>query len=89
MAHEVPQELGDFAILVNSGWSARTALSWNFISALTFPVGALVLFASGNFLYIAASDLVPEIKAGTSLRSAASSFGWFSAGLLLMLALAH
>jgi zinc and cadmium transporter len=103
VAHEFPQELGDFAILVHSGSSARTALSWNFISALTVPVGAvlawlipqllsvgaLVLFASGNVLYIAASDLVPEIKAGTSLRSAAFSFGWFSAGLLLMLALAH
>ncbi len=103
VAHEVPQELGDFAILLHSGWKPRAALRWNFISALTFPLGAvlawliaqslpvagLVLFASGNFLYIAASDLVPEIKAGTSLRSAAFSFGWFLAGLLLMQALGH
>jgi len=103
VAHEVPQELGDFAILVHSGWTPRTALRWNVISALTFPLGAvlawflsqtlsvagLVLFASGNFLYIAASDLVPEIKAGSSLRSGVLSFGWFSAGLLLMLALAR
>jgi zinc and cadmium transporter len=103
VAHEVPQELGDFAILVHSGWRARSALRWNVISALTFPLGAvlawflsqtlsvagLVLFASGNFLYIAASDLVPEIKNGSSLRAAALSFGWFSAGLLLMLVLAR
>ncbi|WP_254969424.1 ZIP family metal transporter [Cyanobium sp. CH-040] len=103
VAHEVPQELGDFAILVHSGWKPRTALRWNVISALTFPLGAvlawfisrsvsvaeLVLFASGNFLYIAASDLVPEIKAGSSLRSAVLSFCWFSAGLLLMLVLAR
>jgi zinc and cadmium transporter len=101
VAHEVPQELGDFAILLHSGWKPQAALRWNFISALTFPLGAvlawliaqalpvggLVLFASGNFLYIAASDLVPEIKAGTSLRSAAFSFGWFLAGLLLMQAI--
>lgn len=103
VAHEVPQELGDFAILVHSGWNARTALRWNFISALTFPLGAvlawlisrslpvggLVLFACGNFLYIAASDLVPEIKAARSLRDAAIGFGWCSAGLLVMMALAQ
>lgn len=103
LAHEVPQELGDFAILVHSGLRARSALAWNVISALTFPLGAvlawflsqtlsvagLVLFATGNFLYIAASDLVPEIKGSSSLRAAALSFGWFSAGLLLMLVLAH
>lgn len=103
VAHEVPQELGDFAILVHSGWRARTALRWNLISALTFPLGAvlawlisqslpvagLVLFASGNFVYIAASDLVPEIKASSSLRLALLSFAGFSTGLLLMLALAR
>ncbi len=98
VAHEVPQELGDFAILLHSGWAPRLALRWNLISALTFPLGAvlawliaqslpvagLVLFASGNFLYIAASDLVPEIKAGTTLRSALLSFGCFCLGLLLL-----
>jgi zinc and cadmium transporter len=103
LAHEIPQELGDFGILLHSGWTPRAALRWNFISAVTFPLGAvlawlmaqswsvagLVLFASGNFLYIAASDLVPEIKTSTSIRSALVSFGWFSAGLLLMLTLAR
>lgn len=101
LAHELPQELGDFAILLHSGWSAGAALRWNHISALTFPFGGvlawllaqslsvagLALFAGGNFLYIAASDLVPEIKTSTSLRSGALRFGWFSAGLLLMLLL--
>jgi zinc and cadmium transporter len=103
LAHELPQELGDFAILLHSGWSAGAALRWNLISALTFPLGAvlawllaqslpvagLALFAGGTFLYIAASDLVPEIKTSTSLRSGALRFGWFSAGLLLMLLLAR
>ena len=103
LAHELPQELGDFAILLHSGWSAGAALRWNLISALTFPLGGvlawllaqslsvagLALFAGGNFLYIAASDLVPEIKTSTSLRSGALRFGWFSAGLLLMLLLAR
>ena len=101
-AHEIPQELGDFGVLVHSGWSRRRALSWNLVSALTFPLGAvlawrfqqwlplapLVLFAAGNFLYIAASDLVPEIKAQDSLPKALSSFAWFSAGLLALMLLA-
>ena len=102
LLHEVPQELGDFGVLVHSGLSPRRALAWNLISALTFPLGALVawgfqwlialaplvLFASGNFLYVAASDLVPEIKAQASFPEAAASFAWFCVGLLLMLSLA-
>jgi zinc and cadmium transporter len=74
-AHEVPQELGDFGILVHSGWSPRRALIFNFASAITFLVGGLVAFwasgtinvaflvpfAAGNFIYIAAADLLPQI----------------------------
>lgn len=101
-AHELPQELGDFGVLVHSGWSRRRALAWNLVSALTFPLGGLlawliagslplaglVLFAAGNFIYIAASDLVPEIKARSSLAEATLGVGWFALGLLLMLLLA-
>jgi zinc and cadmium transporter len=74
-AHEIPQELGDFGILVHAGWSKRRALAFNFASALTFLIGGwvayalsgafevtwLLPFAAGNFLYIAAADLLPEI----------------------------
>jgi len=101
-AHEIPQELGDFGVLLHSGWSRRRALAWNFISALSFPLGALlawrfqavlplaplVLLAAGNFLYIAASDLVPEIKAQDSLLQALTSFSWFAGGLLVLWLLA-
>ena len=101
-AHEVPQELGDFGVLVHSGWSRRRALAWNLLSALTFPLGAvlayglsrsfdvagLVLFGAGNFLYIAASDLVPEIKARPGPAGAGLNFAWFAAGMGFMLALA-
>lgn len=102
-AHEVPQELGDFGVLVHGGWPKRKALLWNFISALTFPVGALlayfasfnydvaplVLFGAGNFIYIAASDLIPEIKSHARLRATLSHFAFFATGLLLMFALAQ
>lgn len=73
--HEIPQELGDFGILVHSGWKPRRALLYNVLSALTFLVGGLlayalsgefdvaflVPFAAGNFVYIAAADLIPQI----------------------------
>lgn len=100
--HEIPQELGDFGVLLHGGWSPARALRWNLISALTFPVGAvlaftlrgrlplgpLVLFAAGNFLYIAASDLVPEIKISAGSRDAVSGFLWFLIGLLALWRLA-
>jgi zinc and cadmium transporter len=103
-AHEVPQELGDFGVLVHGGWSPRRALAWNVASALTFPIGALftlflaghleiaglVLFGAGSFIYIAASDLIPEIKAQPmTLGSTLVHFGCFAAGLLMLFAIAY
>lgn len=102
-AHEVPQELGDFGILVHGGMSPRKAVLWNLVSALTFPAGALlaylmsqrfglsglVLFGAGNFIYIAASDLVPEIKTHKSLRGSIWHFSFFLSGLIVTLALAY
>lgn len=102
VAHEIPQELGDFGILVQGGWPRNRALLWNFFSALTFPIGALVayfaaqrfeiaglvLFAAGTFVYIAASDLIPEIKSAPDFREAALHFGFFGGGLALTYVLA-
>jgi zinc and cadmium transporter len=83
-AHEVPQELGDFGILVHSGWKPRAALAFNAASALTFLAGGIVSwamagtvnvafllpFAAGNFLYIAAADLVPQLTASATCPTA-------------------
>jgi zinc and cadmium transporter len=101
-AHEVPQELGDFGVLVHGGWPRGAALRWNLLSGLTFLVGALlayaaalqvdvaplVLFGAGNFIYIGGSDLVPEIKAHPRLRQALLVFGCFAAATVSMLLLA-
>jgi len=85
--HEVPQELGDFGVLVYSGLAPRRAVWFNFLSGLAALVGAAVTLtigraatgltdallpiAAGSFLYIAASDLIPELRrerqVGTSL----------------------
>lgn len=99
-AHEIPQEFGDFGILVHGGWKKSTALIYNFMSALTVVLGGIVAymiagsfdtafllpFAAGNFIYIAASDLIPEIKQTESVRVGISHFVAFIAGLGLLLA---
>lgn len=96
--HEVPQELGDFAILVQGGWKERRALFFNFVSALTFPLGMLVSyglsqqikttflvpFAAGNFIYIAAADLIPEIKQSKNFKQALIHLLSFLSGLLFL-----
>jgi len=74
--HEIPQEIGDFAVFIYGGFSKKKALVYNFLSALTAILGAvmtysaaylqsinvfLVPFAAGGFLYIATTDLMPEL----------------------------
>lgn len=77
IAHEIPHELADFTILLHSGFSNKKALLYNFLSATTAILGTVVVlamdsfahslipylipFAAGNFLYIAMSDLIPEL----------------------------
>jgi zinc and cadmium transporter len=101
-AHEVPQELGDFGILVSRGWGKREALIYNLLSGLTFLVGALLAyaasgaldidllipFAAGNFIYIASSDLLPELRLPLSLREKLSLTGLFAISLAGLYALA-
>ncbi len=102
LAHEIPLELGDFAVLVPGGWTRGSAIRWNFVSALSFPLGALnawglarrvdlaplVMFGAGNFLYIAAADLIPAIKHDEGGRASPQMFGLILLGLGLTLALA-
>jgi zinc and cadmium transporter len=97
-AHEVPQELGDFGVLIHSGWSKRRALLFNFLSGLTFLIGGLLAyaaagragipflipFAAGSFIYIGASDLIPQINRHDSLRANAIHFFAFAAGVVLL-----
>ena len=98
-AHEVPQELGDFSVLVHGGWSKRRALLFNVLSGLTFLLGGLVAyglsfqidvswlipFAAGNFLYIGASDLVPEVNKHHDLKRNVVHLLAFVSGLVLLL----
>jgi zinc and cadmium transporter len=97
-AHEVPQELGDFGVLIHGGWRRGSALLFNFLSGATFLLGALVAysaskaidvgflvpFAAGNFLYIGASDLVPEVNKHRDVPTSIAHFVAFAAGLALL-----
>jgi len=100
-AHEIPQELGDFAVLIHGGWSKRGALLMNLLSALTFPLGGILAyaasfdfdvsfllpFAAGNFIYIAASDMVPEVNRHRNLVTNFIHFGSLLTGIVLLLVL--
>jgi len=99
--HEVPQEIGDYGVLLYGGFEPRRALVLNYVTQATVIVGglvgvvvadavgglptALLAFAAGNFVYIASADLVPEIKRSQSGRRAVLHFLVFAAGILLML----
>jgi zinc and cadmium transporter len=97
--HEIPQELGDFAVLVYGGYSKLKALIFNFASAVMAIFGAMLgyffiltpelfiyvlPFAAGNFLYIASSDLIPELHKERALGRSIQSFLMFIFGILLM-----
>ena len=100
VVHEVPQELGDFAVLLRAGLAPRKALLFNFASAALAIVGALLVLAlpvdaesiefyglpiiAGAFLYIAAADLIPELHHHSKGREAVTILIGFAAGLALM-----
>ena len=100
-AHEVPQELGKYGVLLHGGWSKGRALLVSMASSLTFLVGGLfayaasvqvdvsfiVPFAAGNFLYIAASDLVPEVNKHHRIGINLLHFVSFASGIALLVAI--
>jgi len=102
IAHEVPQEIGDFGILVYGGYGKVKALFYNFLAQLTCVLGGiagyaaglqmagmtpvLLAFAAGGFIYIAASDLVPEIHKTESIRAFFVYFAFFVAGIAFLIA---
>src|SRR3989344_6935543 len=77
--HELPQEIGDFGVLLHAGFSKLQALIYNFLASLSTILGAIIALSlrntlpdefipialaviAGNFIYLAASDLMPELK---------------------------
>ena len=103
ITHEIPQEIGDFGVLLHGGFTKTRALMMNFLTAVTAILGGvigyflsansaafgniLLPFAAGGFIYIAASDLVPELHKETNLKRSMLAFVVFIIGIILMLAL--
>jgi len=101
--HEIPQEIGDFGLLLHAGFSRAKALMMNFFSALTAFLGVglvfwlaesievatplIAAFAAGNFIYIAAADLVPELHKTTGARKSTLQFVTILIGLAAMVML--
>ncbi len=100
IAHEIPQETGDFIVLLNAGFGRGRALAFNALSGLAsvaggvlgyFVVGPwqglfpyLLVAASSSFIYVAVADLVPQLQKPLPWRDAASQLGWIGVGLALV-----
>lgn len=102
VTHEIPQEIGDFGILVYGGLSKAKALFFNLVSALMAVLGALfmfvfapylpslayfLVFAAGSFIYIATTDLIPELQKERDAWRSLIQFVLLLLGILLMLLL--
>ena len=97
IAHEVPQEVGDFAILLENGYSRTQALALNMLSSLTTLPGAVIAYfflgatreavpfilalSAASFIYIAVADLVPSLHRQVGLKSALMQFALLLAGI--------
>ncbi|PIR77235.1 MAG: ZIP family metal transporter, partial [Candidatus Magasanikbacteria bacterium CG10_big_fil_rev_8_21_14_0_10_38_6] len=98
--HEVPQEIGDFGVLIHGGFSKKQAVVFNFLTALTAFLGAciaivmaayvdgittyLVPLSAGAFIYIAGSDLIPELHKETEFEKTLLQFFAFIGGMVVM-----
>ncbi|HLP86957.1 MAG TPA: ZIP family metal transporter [Candidatus Paceibacterota bacterium] len=101
--HEIPQEIGDFAVLIHAGYSKMKALWFNFISALAAVLGLVIFFifgniiqnaaiwlipvAAGGFIYIAIADLIPELHKTRNIKHSVIQVFIILLGVLSMVAL--
>jgi len=99
-AHEIPQEVGDLAILLHGGFSRRRAMTLNLVSSLTSVVGGVLAylalstalellpyalaFAASSFIYVAVADLIPGLHRRVDIRAAAGQFLFIAAGVALV-----
>lgn len=104
-AHEIPQEIGDFSVLVEGGFSKAKALLYNFVSGLTALIGAILgyffleaiqnstwiflAFSAGMFIYISCADLIPELHKDFRLERRWTQTVPFVLGALVLIILVH
>jgi zinc and cadmium transporter len=102
VAHEIPQEVGDYIVLLNAGFSRAKALLFNALSGLAAVVGGvlgyfvvgpwqdlfpyLLVVASSSFVYVAVADLLPQLQRPLPLRDTAAQIALIALGLGLITA---
>lgn len=100
-AHEIPQEVGDFAILLHSGYTRGKALFYNMLASLTTVIGGVLAYfslgdlhhilpyfltlAASSFIYIAVADLIPSLHQKTDIKTSLQQIGFILAGVVLIL----
>lgn len=101
--HEIPQEVGDFAILLHSGYSRKKALFYNVLASLTTVIGGVLAYfwladlhaslpyflalAASSFIYIAVADLIPSLHKKTDMKTSLEQITLIGAGVILICAL--
>ncbi|MGZ8955579.1 MAG: ZIP family metal transporter [Methylovulum sp.] len=102
-AHEIPQEVGDFAILLHSGYSKKKALFYNVLASLTTVLGGVLAYsgledlhgrlpyflvlAASSFIYIAVADLIPSLHKKTDMKASLEQIALIALGVLLICSL--
>jgi len=100
IAHEIPQEVGDYIVLLNAGFSRGRALLFNALSGLAAVVGGvigyfvvgpwqeffpyLLVIASSSFVYVAVADLIPQLQHRLTLKETAAQLFWLACGLAIV-----
>lgn len=100
IAHEIPQEIGDFVVLLNSGYSRMAALALNLLSSLAMLVGALLAYfalrsaeewistvlalAAASMIYVAVADLIPGLHRRPELHATAQQVALIAVGVALI-----
>jgi zinc and cadmium transporter len=95
--HEIPQEVGDYLVLLNAGFTRKRALTYNALSGLASVVGGvlgywlmkpfepllpyLMVVASSSFIYVAVADLIPQMQRRLPMRETLQQLTWISLGL--------
>ena len=103
--HEIPQEVGDFIVLLNAGFTKVRALVYNLISSLMAVIGGVlgyffldkaealipyvIVFASSSFIYIAVSALMPQMHRRPKLRESIEQVALIILGVVLVLSIAE
>ncbi len=105
IAHEIPQEVGDYIVLINAGFSRMRALVYNMISGMSAVVGGvlgyyligpfqdylpyMMVVAASSFVYVAVADLIPQLQKRLSWRDTLLQIVWLALGLLMIASIVH